>query len=134
MTLRIRSLTGTLLAFLVGPILFGQTPSQPSNSATATAAAPTTATTASSTTQKPADKSPVQSGIDRPAILIPADTDEVITTILLRGLDAKPENGDLEAGLLTSTQKPSLLIRPSGSDDWCHHHAGTGLSRYNQGH
>jgi hypothetical protein len=112
MTLHICSLTGAFLAFLVGPILLGQTPSQPANSATATAAS-TTATAASSTTQKPADKSPVQSGIDRPAILIPADTDEVTTTILLRGLDAKPENGDLEAGLLTSTQQPSLLIRPA---------------------
>jgi hypothetical protein len=115
MILRIRSLTGALLAFLVVPILLGQTPSQPANSPTATAAtaAPTTTASASPTTQKPVDKSPVQSGIDRPAIVIPADTDEVTTTILLRGLDAKPENGDLEAGLLTSTQQPSLLIRPS---------------------
>ena len=54
-----------------------------------------------------------QSGIDRPAILVPADSDEVTTKILLRGLDAKPLAGDLEAGLLVSAQQPSLLVRPT---------------------
>jgi len=54
-----------------------------------------------------------QSGIDRPAILVPANSDEVITKILLRGLDAKPVAGDLEAGLLVSAQQPSLLVRPT---------------------
>src|ERR1017187_10670718 len=42
----------------------------------------------------------VQTGIDRPAILVPADSDEVTTKILLRGLDSQPVAGDLETGLL----------------------------------
>jgi hypothetical protein len=103
-----RLLPGTVLGFVLMPILFSQTPSP-----SASTAASTPAITSVPVAQKPSDKSPVQSGIDRPAILIPADTDEVTTTILLRGLDAKPESGELEAGLLISAQEPSLLIRPT---------------------
>jgi hypothetical protein len=62
---------------------------------------------------KAAVKDPVQSGIDRPAILVPADSDEVTTKILLRGIDSKPAIGDLETGLLVSTLQPSFLVRPS---------------------
>lgn len=62
---------------------------------------------------KTAVKDPVQSGIDRPAILVPADSDEVTTKILLRGIDSKPAVGDLETGLLVSTLQPTFLVRPS---------------------
>jgi hypothetical protein len=55
---------------------------------------------------------PAQTGIDQPPIFVPADREEVTARVLLRGLDAAPAEGDLEAGLLTSVQHPSLLIRP----------------------
>lgn len=70
---------------------------------------------------KPADRSQggtidakqsSQSGFDRPAILIPADSAEVTTRILLRGLDSTPVEGDLDTGLLVSTQRPDFLVRP----------------------
>src|SRR5215831_13567410 len=54
----------------------------------------------------------VKSGIDRPAILVPANKDQVNTRVILRGLDtnAAPTKDDLEIGLLTSSQQSSLLI------------------------
>jgi hypothetical protein len=66
--------------------------------------------------QRPLAKDPIQSGIDRPAILIPADSDEVTTKILLRGLDAEPGVGDLEAGLLSSTLQPLGGVSGGGPD------------------
>ncbi|HEX7286537.1 MAG TPA: hypothetical protein VF532_10160, partial [Candidatus Angelobacter sp.] len=59
-----------------------------------------------------ANKGVAQTGMDRPAILVQADTDEATTKILLR-VDAKPVQSDLETGLLTSTQFPKLQVRPS---------------------
>lgn len=56
----------------------------------------------------------VQSGIDRPALIVAADKDEVTTKIMLRGLDSSQIlQDDLEAGLLNIASQPSLLIRPS---------------------
>jgi hypothetical protein len=63
-------------------------------------------------TQKKHAADPVQSGIDRPSILVQADADVVITKILLRGLEGTPATGDLEAGLLTSNLQPNFLVRP----------------------
>jgi hypothetical protein len=57
-------------------------------------------------------KEPVQTGIDRPAILVPADSDEVTTKILLRGLKSQPVAGDLETGLLIASSQPTFLVRP----------------------
>jgi len=71
------------------------------------------ATASADIPSKAGAKDPVQAGIDRPAILVPADSDEVTTKILLRGLDSQPVAGDLETGLLTSTLQPTFLVRPS---------------------
>jgi hypothetical protein len=54
-----------------------------------------------------------QNSIDQPLILISADSDEATAQILLRGLDVPPVVSDLTIGLLTSTQQPHLLLRPS---------------------
>lgn len=56
---------------------------------------------------------PPQTGIDQPIIVLPATSDEVVVKVLLRGLDAQPAESDITAGLLTSTQQPNLLLRPS---------------------
>lgn len=55
---------------------------------------------------------PVQTGIDRPAIPVPANRDNVTVRVLLRGVKAEPLASDLEVGPLTSAQQPGLLVRP----------------------
>ncbi len=55
----------------------------------------------------------VQTGIDRPATPVPADRDDVIVRVLLRGVKTAPQESDLEVGPLASVQQPALLVRPS---------------------
>jgi hypothetical protein len=99
---------GVIVCILFGSVLFAQTASEPEKTADKTQAA-----VGSGSAPKAAAKDPVQSGIDRPAILVAADSAEVTTKILLRGLDAEPAPGDLEAGLLSSNTQPTFLVRPT---------------------
>ncbi len=103
------SLSVAVVGILFASVLLGQTAAGPEKSAEKRQ----DATTGSETPSKATTKDPVQAGIDRPAILVPADSDEVTTKILLRGLDSQPVAGDLETGLLTSTLQPTFLARPS---------------------
>jgi len=61
----------------------------------------------------PPQATPPQSGIDRPIVVVPATSDEVTTKVSLRGLEEAPQSTDIEAGLLSSAQRPSLLVHPS---------------------
>src|ERR1700733_5432433 len=103
------SLSGTVLGIFFASVLSAQTAAVPEN----TPEKKLDATIGSKTPSKAGTKDPVQAGIDRPAILVPADSDEVTTKILLRGLDSQPIAGDLETGLLTSTLQPTFQVRPS---------------------
>jgi hypothetical protein len=104
-----RPLSGAVFGVLFASVLLAQTVAGPEK---ATDKKQDT-TTGSDSPSKATARDPVQTGIDRPAILVPADSDEVSTKILLRGLDSKPVAGDLETGLLASTLQPTFLVRPS---------------------
>jgi hypothetical protein len=88
---------------LFGSFSWGQESTTPKTAAggaeTAVVAAPA-ATSASA-----------QTGIDQSVIVLPANSDEVMVRVLLRGLDPKPEPSDFEAGLLVSANQPNLQLR-----------------------
>lgn len=103
-----RSFSGAIVGILLASTLLGQSVGDPQKGAEKKqVVAP------SPETLSKAARDPVQAGIDRPTILVPADSDEVTTKILLRGLDSQPATGELETGLLTSASQPTFLVRPS---------------------
>ena len=104
-----RPLSGAVVGVLFASVVLAQTAAGPEKAADKKQ----DATTGSNSPSKTTARDPVQTGIDRPAILVPADSNEVTTKILLRGLDSQPVAGDLETGLLTSTLQPTFLVRPS---------------------
>lgn len=60
----------------------------------------------------PIPRPPALAGSDQPVFVVSAISDEATVRVLLRGLDALPGPSDIEAGLLTSTQQPNIVLRP----------------------
>jgi len=54
-----------------------------------------------------------RAGVDRPSIVVAANSGEATVRAQLRGLDGDLKDADLEAGTPVVSQQPGLQVRPS---------------------